>query len=103
MTTYALVVFLAGTLSLLIARVRVHRYSRGHVTVQATLAGRGLYISKTADGVWWAVRVRRRDCPPTSWWPDDGPPEYGGVREPRLPPGPGPLAAADAVDPLTGD
>jgi hypothetical protein len=103
MTAYVLLVVLAGTLSLLISHVRIHRYSRGHLTVQATLAGRGLYISKTPDGAWWAVRVRRRRCAPTSWWPDDRPPESGGVREPRRPIGPGPLAAADAIDPLTGD
>lgn len=103
MITYALLVALAGALVLLAAALRVHRYSRGHVTVQATLAGRGLYISETPDGVWWAVRVRRRACPPTTWWPDDGGPEFGGVREPRRPVGPGPLAAADAIDPLSGD
>jgi hypothetical protein len=32
-----------------------------------------------------------------------GRPEQDGVREPRRPLGPGPLAAADAIDPLTGD
>jgi hypothetical protein len=103
MTTYALLVLLAGTLSLLISSVRVHRYSRGHVTVRATLAGRGLNVSKTPDGAWWAVRLRRRRCAPRSWWPDDGPAEQGGVREPRRPIGPGPIAAADAIDPPSAD
>jgi len=103
MTSYAVIAVLIATVSLHAASVRVHRYSRGHMTAQATLAGRGLYISKTPDGVWWAVRVRRRACPPTSWWPDDGPPPSSGVREPRHPVGPGPLAATDAIDPLTGD
>jgi hypothetical protein len=52
MSSYALLVLLAGSLSPLISRVRIHRYSRGHVTVQATLAGRGLYVSKTPYGAW---------------------------------------------------
>jgi hypothetical protein len=99
MITYTLLTILAGIVALLAAGLRVHRYSRGHVTMRATLAGRGLYVSKTPDGVWWAVRLRRRACPPASWWPDEGPPGQSGVREPRRPVGPGPLAAADAIDP----
>lgn len=102
MTTYAVLVVFA-TLSLLVASVRVHRYSRGHTTAQATLAGRGLYVSKTPDGIWWAVRLRRRACPSAAWWPDDGPPPSSGVREPRRPVGPGPRAMTDALDPLTGE
>jgi len=101
-TFYTVIAVLIATVMLLAASVRVHRYSRGHVTAQATLAGRGLYVSKTPDGVWWAVRVSRRSCPPTSCWPDGGPPRLSGVHEPRRPVGPGPLTAADAIDPLAG-
>jgi hypothetical protein len=101
MSTYTLLVLVAAV-SVLVASVRVHRFSRGHLTAQLTLASRGLYVSKTPDGVWWAVRLRRRDCAPASWWPDDEPPSSG-VREPRHPIGPGPLAAADAIDPRPRD
>lgn len=103
MTTYAVIAVLVATASLLAASVRVHLYSRGHITARASLAGRGLYVSRTPDGVWWAIRGRRRVCPPTSWWPDDGSPPSSGVREPRRPVGPGPLAATDAIDPLAGE
>ena len=103
MTTSLLLIMLASAIALFAASLRVHRYSRGHVIVRATLAGRGLYISRTPDGTWWAVRLRRRRCAPLSWWPDDGGPDGSGVREPRRPQGPVPLAAADAIDPLTGD
>jgi hypothetical protein len=103
MTWYALLVVLAATVSLLAASVRVHRFSSAHLTVQVTLAGRGLYVSRTPDGVWWAVRVRRRDCWPAPWFPEEEPPPSSGVREPRRPIGPGPLAAADAIDPPQGD
>jgi hypothetical protein len=95
---------LAGAIALLAASMRIHRYSRGHLTMQATLRGRGLYVSRAPDGAWWAVRLRRRRCAPLSWWPDEGGGSEGsGVREPRRPLGPGPLAAADAIDPLAGD
>jgi hypothetical protein len=88
MTTYALLVVLAATLSLLAASVRVHRFSRTHVAVRVTLAGRGLFVNRTPDGVWCAIRVRIRGCSPASWWPDDGPPPSSGVREARCPIGP---------------
>jgi hypothetical protein len=102
-TTNLLVIVLAGAIALFAASLRVHRFSRGHVTVRATLAGRGLDISRTPDGTWWGVRLRCRRCAPLSWWPDERGPDGCGVREPRRPRGPGPLAAADAIDPLTGD
>jgi len=98
MTSYAVAVMISAV-SLLAASVRVRRYSRAHVTAQATVAGRGLYVSKTPDGVWWAIRIRQCVCTPTSPWPDGGPPWSSGVREPRRPVGPGPLDAADAIDP----
>jgi hypothetical protein len=98
MTAYGLLAA-AAALPLLAATVRVHRFTRTHLTVRVTLAGRGLYVSRTPDGVWWAIRVRRRACPPTAGRLDDGGPEQGGVREPRRPVGPGPLAAADAITP----
>jgi hypothetical protein len=103
MTTYVLLVVLAATLSLLVAGVRVHRFSRGHLTVQVALAGRGLYVSRTPDGVWWAVRIRRRRCAPASWYPGDEPPPASGVREPRRPIGPAPRTAADAIDSCADD
>jgi len=85
------------------ACLRVQRHSPGHVTMQATLAGRGLYVSRTPDGLWWALRLRRRTCPPADWWDDDDAAGGSGVREPRRPFGPGPLVAADAIDPFAGD
>ena len=103
MITYAVLTTFGAALALTAASLRVHRYSRGHLTVQATLAGRGLYITKTPNGAWWAIRLRRRRCEPAGSWPDERGPEAGGVREPRRPMGPGPLAATDAIDPQTGD
>lgn len=103
MITYAVLTTVGAALALIAASLRVHRYLRGHLTVQATLAGRGLYITRTPDGAWWAIRLRRRRCEPACPGPDDPGPETGGVREPRRPIGPGPLAAADAIDPQTGD
>jgi hypothetical protein len=94
-----LLIVMATWSALLAASLRVHRHSRGHVTVRATLAGRGFYLSRTPDGVWWAIRVRRRRCAPECWWPDD-PGAEGGVREPRRPLGPGPRAAGDSIAPL---
>lgn len=74
--------------------MRVHRYSQHHLVVELTLAGRGLYLSRTPDGTWWKLRLRRRRCPhaPSSEPPE--PPGETGVREPRRPSGPGPLGAA---------
>jgi hypothetical protein len=43
MTTDALLAGIIGVLSLVVTSVRMHRYSRGQVAVQATLTGRGLY------------------------------------------------------------
>jgi hypothetical protein len=95
----AWLVALAASTVLVAMSVRVRRHSPGHVTLQATLAGRGLYVSRTPDGTWWAIRLRNRRCAPACWGPDDSGPEGIGVREPRRPLGPGPLAAGDAIDP----
>jgi hypothetical protein len=78
--------------------LRVRRFSPGHITARLTVAGRGLYFSRTPDGDWWALRLRRRcraASPPPG--PADAPPDIG-VREPRRPPGPGPVAGAARLD-----
>ena len=74
--------------------VTVRRYSRAHVAGEVALGGRGVFFSRTPDGVWWRLRLRSRRC--TTTFPvdgDDSPPD-GGAREPRRPPGLGPLDAA---------
>ena len=38
--------------------VRVHRYSAAHVEGRVAVAGRGLFFSRTPDGVWWGLRLR---------------------------------------------
>ncbi len=74
--------------------LRVRRFSPGHITARLTVDGRGLYFSRTPDGDWWALRLRRR-CPAASMasGPPDEPPDIG-VREPRRPLGGGPSGAA---------
>jgi hypothetical protein len=98
MTAVWLLAVVAAT-ALVAMSVRVRRYFPGHLTLQATLAGRGLYLTRTPDGTWWAIRLRHRRCRPAGWGPDDAGPESTGVREPRRPLGPGPLAAGEAIDP----
>lgn len=74
--------------------VHLHRYSRAHIVGRVALGGRGLFFSRTPDGTWWRLRLRARRCEttaPPDW--GDAPPD-GGVREPRRPPGPGPLTAS---------
>jgi hypothetical protein len=44
---------LLGLAILLGAGLRVRRRGPGHVVAQLTLAGRGLYFSRTPDGDWW--------------------------------------------------
>lgn len=78
--------------------MRIRRYSKSHVVVELTIAGRGLYFNRTPDGAWWRLRLRDRRCPdPSSWDLPDDPPDAG-VREPRLPFGPRPLNAAGEAD-----
>jgi hypothetical protein len=76
----------------------VRRYSRSHVVAQLAIAGRGLYFSRTADGAWWQLRMRpcRRVCEDRRGWGE--PPPDSGVREPRRPVGPGPIAGAVELD-----
>jgi len=90
----ATLVVLAGT-----GGLSVRRHSRSHVVAQFAIAGRGIYFSRTADGTWWRLRMRpcRRVCEDRSGW--DEPPAAGGVREPRRPPGPGPIVGASELDP----
>ena len=86
----------AVTLPLLViacAGLRVKRYSRSHVVARLTIARRGLYVSRTPDGTWWKLRLRRRVvgcCGPER---GDEPPDIG-MREPRRPRGPGPASSA---------
>lgn len=77
----------------------VRRYSGSHVVAQLAVGGRGLYFSRTPDGVWWRLRLRpcRRVCEDRGGWGE--PPLDGGVREPRRPLGPGPLAGLVELDP----
>src|SRR5215207_8846793 len=51
----------AATALVLSGVVRIHRYSPAHVDGRLAVAGRGLFFSRTPDGVWWRVRVRRAD------------------------------------------
>jgi hypothetical protein len=74
--------------------VTVRRYSPTHRAVEVTVWGRGFFYSRTPDGTWWRLRLRKHvpNCaPPTD--PGDSGPDIG-VREPRRPLGPGPLSGA---------
>lgn len=79
--------------------IRLRRYSARHLAAELTIAGRGLYVSHTPDGTWWRLRLRARRCAleDRGAWGD--PPPDIGVREPRPPRGPDPLAAAVELDP----
>jgi hypothetical protein len=79
--------------------IRVRRYSRGHVAGQATLFGRGLYLSRTPDGTWWRVWLRHRVCESLGGGASDDPPPDSGVREPRRPRPSSPAAAAGKLLP----
>jgi hypothetical protein len=45
--------------------VTVRRYSPKHVVGEVSPAGRGVYFSRTPDGIWWRVRLRERRCTTT--------------------------------------
>ena len=100
MAGWLLVATTLGLVAFTLTRtLEVRRYSRGHVSAQLAIAGRGLYVSRTPDGTWWKVRLRRcaPACPPAE---DRGePPPDAGVREPRRPFGQGPIAGAVELDP----
>jgi hypothetical protein len=78
--------------------LRVRRYSRVHVEGRLAVAGRGLFFSRTPDGVWWRLRLRpcRRVLEDRNGWGE--PPPEGGVREPRRPLGPPPRGDQIALD-----
>jgi hypothetical protein len=77
----------------------VRRYSGRHVVAQLAVRSRGLYFSRTPDGVWWRLRLRRcrRVCENRGAWGE--PPPDSGVREPRRPQGRGPYAGCVELDP----
>ena len=86
---FAALIVLAAT-----GGLSVRHYSATHVAAQLAFSGRGLYFSRTPDGAWWRFRLRpcRRTCEDRSGWRE--PPPRSGVREPRRPLGPGPIAGA---------
>ena len=82
----------ACVLLLLASALRVKRYSRQHTAISLAVAGRGLYFSRTPDGIWCKLRLHRHS--PRCCWPERGdqPPDIG-VREPRNPPRDGPVTS----------
>src|ERR1700722_6256531 len=78
----------------LVTGLRVRRYSPSHVVAQLTVAGRGLYLSRTSDGTWWRLQLRR-GCPARQWPEPEDPPDIG-TREPRRPRGPQPTSSSAA-------
>jgi hypothetical protein len=78
--------------------LRVRRYSPTHVGGRLAVAGRGLFFSRTPDGVWWRLRLRpcQRVLEDRDGWGE--PPPDGGVREPRRPLGPPPETEQIALD-----
>jgi hypothetical protein len=78
--------------------LRVHRYSSVHVDGRLAVAGRGVFFSRTPDGLWWRLRLRRcrRVLENRDGWGE--PPADCGVREPRRPLGPPPLEGEIALD-----
>ena len=72
----------------------VKRYSGTHVVAHLAFRGRGLYVSRTPDGMWWRLRLRpcRRVCEDRRAWGE--PPPDSDVREPRRPLGPGPVTSS---------
>jgi hypothetical protein len=79
--------------------VGVRRYARHHLAGEIAPGGRGLFFSRTPDGTRWRLRLRPLRCSttyPADW--GDAPPD-GGVREPRRPPGLGPLTASVKLQP----
>ena len=79
--------------------LRVRRYSRSHVIGHVAIGGRGLFFSRTPDGIWWQIRLRPRRCGSTPQTGCSDPPPDGGVREPRRPVGPAPVAGTVELEP----
>jgi hypothetical protein len=79
--------------------LRMRRYSGSHLVAHLAVRGRGIYFSRTPDGSWWRLRLRpcRSMCEDRGDWSE--PPPDGGVREPRRPLGPGPIAGTFELDP----
>ena len=77
----------------------VRRYSGRHLVAHLAFTGRGMYLSWGPEGMLWRLRSRpwRRGCEPLGSWGE--PPPDSGVREPRRPLGPGPLADGIELDP----
>jgi hypothetical protein len=97
------VLVILGSLAVVAALVgsgmlHVRRYSAVHVDGRLAVAGRGLFFSRTPDGVWW--RLRLRSCRHVLEDRDGGgePPPECGVREPRRPLGPPSRADQIALD-----
>jgi hypothetical protein len=63
--------------------LQVRRHSRRHISARLAVRGRGIYFSRTPDGDWWKLRLRRRRCV-TAGNGQDPPPDIA-VREPRHP------------------
>jgi hypothetical protein len=91
-----LVAFVAVIVLTASGGLTVKRYSGAHLVAQLAGRGRGLYFSRTPDGVWWRLRLRpcRRVCEDRWGWGE--PPPDSGVREPRRPLGPGPATSVSA-------
>ncbi|HET9739084.1 MAG TPA: hypothetical protein VFP78_13285, partial [Solirubrobacteraceae bacterium] len=66
----------------------VRRYSGAHVVAHLAVAGRGLYFSRTPDGIWWRLRLRPCRRQTDDRFSCDDPPPDVAVREPRRPLGP---------------
>ena len=91
--TFAVVVVLVAT-----GGLAVRRRSASHVVAHLAVSGRGLYFRWTPDGACWQLRLRRceRVCEGRG---GPEPPPDSGVREPRPPLGPGPLAGVVELHP----
>jgi len=94
-----LVAAAGGMLAVILIALDVRRHSPSHISASVAIGGRGLFFSRTADGWWLRLRLRRcgRRCEDRSDWGE--PPAGEGVREPRRPRGPGPAGAARARTP----
>jgi hypothetical protein len=90
--TFAVVLVLVAT-----GGIAVRRRSASHVVAHLAVRGRGLYFRWTPDGACWQLRLRRsgRGCEGRG---GPEPPPDSGVREPRPPLGPAPIAGVIELD-----